>query len=167
MSKKLPEKNYLKGYLKGTHIRILKLVSKCWHFCDNQVCAVTQFWHSCSCSSPRVVRNPQEVSRNGSSSLQLLAALPCPAPAPPAAPARSHRCCSGGNTALRPMVGDADSPQLPNRWAGFTKMESGRVLCGFKMVVESLCAQGYEKSHGTGVWYQTPLHICRTETIIT
>lgn len=64
-------------------------------------------------------------------------------------------------------MGDADSPQLPNRWAGFTKMESGRVLCGFKMVVESLCAQGYEKSHGTGVQYQTPLHICRTETIIT
>ena len=69
--------------------------------------------------------------------------------------------------ALSPMVGDADSPQLPNRRAGFATMESSRVLCGFKLVVESLCAQGYEKSHGRGVRHQTLLHIGRMETIMT
>lgn len=47
-------------------------------------------------------------------------------------------------------MGDANSPQLSNRGAGFRKMGSSRVLCGFKLAVGSLRVQGYEKFHGTG-----------------
>lgn len=69
----------------------------------------------------------------------------CPAlaaPATPAAPACSPQHYPGGNTALSSMVGHANSPQLPNRWAGFTKMESSGVLWGVKLVVGSWCVKG-------------------------
>lgn len=47
------------------------------------------------------------------------------------------------------------------------KMENSRTLCSFKLVVGSLCAQGYDKSHGTQVWCQTLWHAGRIETIMT
>lgn len=69
---KVVRKEYVKGCLKGTHIHVLNLVSKCWHLCDDQACAVTPFCHSYSWSSPQVFWNPQKVSRSGGSSLHLL-----------------------------------------------------------------------------------------------
>lgn len=163
---KVARKKYVKRCLKGTHTRFKTCLKALTLLRQPGLCCDTVLLLLQLKLPKQVFWNPQKVSRSGGSSLRLLLRHHArhwqhwqSQNAHPDATCVVMGCWAPWwkvPTVCSCQTGGQDSQ----------KMENSRALCSFKLVVGSLCAQGYDKSHGTRARCQTLWHTGRIETIM-